>query len=429
MFWGKKFIIKRSIKVKESANSQGALGFISILLGLLSIFVTFFPKMDEKINDFFEDKVVFLLIFVMIIFIVILYRMNKKDDEIIKLEEDLKSETKNLWNKYGQLNQFYKEQNLLRLLKIYVISNPEVTSIQRYRYSISSNSKCLTIKIQGDYNYIEENTEINTISQGYYKFDLELLSKLKGAYASSKKSIKTENSYDDDYNDLISLYVELVTDLRKCKSIVTFDNENQSLNEATTTSEEEAVNETAATTTSEEEAVNETVATTTNEEEAVTDITSNNHPHKQQNVTYIKYYRNVYHMDDDVITKFYLLQIVIKELENGLNSEIPFPFDDEFLEQIKDKTKSGMDIAIFLLKNHLKIEHGQEIFEYKGYSDSKKNRYYSNVQVQNNVGENYAFVIAQHLNLSISKMSREKKVKMNTQEFIELLEDDFYFIN
>jgi len=385
----------KDIEIKNGFNSQSILSFISILLGILSVLFTFNQKINDWLNDTFEDRVMLLVIIFMVVIILILYKMSTKDDSILELKKDLKSETKELWKKYAQLHQFYMEQNLLNLLEIYVTSKTEVMSIQRYKYTLSTSAKGLIVKIQGDYNYIKEGTDINTVSQCYYTFNVNTLANLKRAYVSSKKSNLTENLNDDDYSDLIKFYFELSSNLTsKCNDEILMPGTGVQMKDA---------------------ADKEVAATSTTQ--------------LDNNLDKIILRGNDYKFTEEDVSNFQLLNIVIKEIKRGIKYDIPLPpLDEKQLLQLKEKRKTGMDIAIFLLKNHLGIKQEQEIIEYNGYSESKKNRCYSYVQVENNLGENYVFVIAQRKNTSLNKKSQQTKAIKNVQDFIKLIEKEFYFI-
>lgn len=396
-------------KLKYGNNSQNILNFLSIILAIISVFITIDPKFNNWLKETFQNYVVVLVVLFLSVIVLMLYKMNAKDDTIVSLQNDLKSETKELWKNYAQLHQFYKEQNLLALMNIFVTSKSEVISIQRYKYNIYSDSKGLSIRIQGDYSYIREGADLNTVSQGYYIFDLKDIGALRRAYAASKNSLHTENLHDDDYEGLIKLYgilgKELTTEQQRSEDVL--ESESADLEFETSGYVEP-------------EAAYTTVSPIGDYAEAKTEPKQKTE--KDVDIPKINF------TDKDVV-KYQLLKLINKELEDGLMMNIPMPpFTDKQLSLLNEKRKSGIEIALFLLKNYIGIKEERDIFEYQGNSDSKKNRCYSNVLVESALGEHYVFVISQHLNEEIDKRSQKTKAIENTKAFINLIEEEFYFI-
>lgn len=129
--------------------------------------------------------------------------------------------------------------------------------------------------------------------------------------------------------------------------------------------------------------------------------------------------------DDDAMK--YQLVLILKELlEKDFSSPISLPFFEEQLTQI-NRRKSGIEIATFLLRDYIKINSSKVHFEYKGFSDSKKNRLYSNVQVINPNGEKSVFVLAHHAHPNQDEQSNLKQVESDTKSFIQLVNNEINF--
>lgn len=343
----KEFWITSTFKMKKFVSDPSKVnGALSLILAVLSIFLAF--NKAEVIQKKIEEYVIPIIMCFLILIIWMLYRMIAKNEKILSLENDLRSETKAVWKEYGELNRFYKDINLLDLMKVYVEKHPHITSVQRYRYSIREKEKCTEIKLVGLNHFIDENVDLNTVSQAYFSYDKKEIKELLEAYSKSKISKKTKNEEDDDYSDLFSFFERYASRLYKTNSI---------------------------------------------------DIT-----------------------DEDAFT-YQLVKIAHQDIAQNLGLDFRMPFSKEQLEQL-EKRKSGIEISSFLLKANLEINQEYNPFYYKGNSDSKKQRAYSNIQVTNDVGEQFVYVITHNVEELWSEKSIINQCKDDADDFVYLVKDE-----
>lgn len=336
-------------KVKQMINSQYVINLLSIILAVVSLGFTLDDSLKVKITENSSEYIIIVIIGFLIILILLLNHLNTKNDTILSLKDDLKSETKNLWKKYSDLENFYKENNSKNFMGSFIKNNVNLISIQRYTYSIYINSNGIIIKILGKNSFIRENADLNTVAQGYYTFNPDDIRKLLKAYALCRQSVHTRNLSDDDYKYVEDLFFSWVEELNAKK------------------------------------------------------------PDE--------------YIDEDAM-KYQLILILKELLETGLLFSPPLPFTEEQLQQI-NRRKSGIEIAMFLLRDYLNIKSNKVHFEYKGFSDAKKNRLYSNVQVINLNGEKSVFVLAHHGDVNLDESSKYEKVKSDTDAFILLLKNEY----
>ncbi|MGE6414826.1 hypothetical protein ACQKDD_11715 [Planococcus kocurii] len=139
------------------------------------------------------------------------------------------------------------------------------------------------------------------------------------------------------------------------------------------------------------------------------------------------YFKKMDEYTDKDALKFQLIQILRELLETGISTRPDLPFDEFQFAQL-NRRKSGIEIATFLLRGYLNIQSNKVHFKYKGISDSKKHRLYSNVQVINDLGEKNVFVIAHYSNEKLDEKSKVKQVKTDTEEFISLIQKEYMYI-
>lgn len=355
-----KFILKDYIQSSNISfplfgiNSLSALNIISLILAILSVVLTISTEFNNFLaGNIIKYNIVYLVGFLIIV-VLLFHRMNIKNDKILALENRLNSDTKDLWKKYAELNQFYKDKTLLYGMQRFVDSTTHVLSVQRYKYKLYKTNGHLVIVINGDHSYIKEGEDLNTVFQGYFKFSLKDIKSLISAITKTQNSDKTGNIADNDYSDLIKLYTQWGKSIK---------------------------------------------------DKAMTDY------------------------EDSDSLKFHLLKIIQALLENVFGDEesLDLGFDPQQVNQL-DGRKSGIDIALFLLRKYIDVKSELEIFNYKGTSDSKKFRMYSNVEVLNEVGEQFVFVLAHYADLTWSDEMQKKRVQDDTNDFIKFIQSEMHFI-
>lgn len=210
-------------KVPSWISPNSLLNIVSVLLAIFSIAITMNESLVDSINTRFTSNGQTYLILFLIILVITFYAMNIKDDKIQYLEKQLDSETKNLWENYAELNEFYRQKSLFNSMEIFINSTPTVVSIQRYRYRILKNHKVLKIIINGDHTTVREGDDLNLVSQAYFEFNLDEINTIISAYLKAIVSFKTYNEKDDDFEALQDIYLRLLGELKNL-SIEQIDN-------------------------------------------------------------------------------------------------------------------------------------------------------------------------------------------------------------
>jgi len=334
--------------IKKVVNSQSMMNFISLVLAILSIGVTLDNDIRENLINFSEQYIIIIIIFSLIGFIILLNNISSKNDEIKSLQIDLRSETKELWKSYSDLDKFYKEKNLKNFIKVFLGNNPGMISIQQYYYTIYNHHDCLRITIWGENKVVREFADLNTISQGHFSFDHSDLKELLKAYSDSRKSLSSKDLSSDNYTPMGELFSTWANELSRKEP----DN----------------------------------------------------------------------YEDSDSI-RYQLLLILVDLLNTGLSINLTIPLKNEQLARLKGR-KSGIEIARFLLIYYIKIHSNPDSFSYQGLSDSKKNRIYSNIQVENPEGENVVFVLTHDGNAEYSDPITVERITQTNEKFIELLQEN-----
>lgn len=333
-------------------NSLSALNLISLLLAVLSLGFTIKSNLIDAVSKNIQQNGATYLVIFLIILIFAFYRMSVKDDKITFLEQQLDSDTKQLWKNYAELNEFYRQKTLDDSIKRFINTTPSVISVQRYHYRIMRSTNSLKIVINGDYTHIREGDDLNLVAQAYFKFNLDDVNTLMRAYAKTCISLNTRNENDDDYNELIDLFICLI--------------------------------------------------------KALKDISPSEY-------------------NDDHSFKFEMIKIIHPHLEDSLNMNIPLYLTEEQISSLNGR-KSGIDIAMFILKGYLDIKIKYNQFDYKGLSDTKKSRMYSNIQITNKIGINYVYVLAHHPDKSWTQKRKIEKVNEDTEKFIQIAQAEIHFI-
>lgn len=329
------------------------LNIISLVLAVISVALTISTEFNTFLTKNIKDNSTLYLMGFFIVVILLFHRINIKNDKILTLQSDLRSDTKELWKNYSELNEFYRQKTLISGLQRFVNSTPQVLSVQRYKYKLYKSNGHLIISINGDYSYIKEGEDLNTVSQGYFRFTLKDLKLLVSASIKTQHSEVTGNIVDNDYKDLIKLYTSWGGELQQ-KNCDTY-----------------------------------------------TDADS---------------------------LKYHLLKQMQYNIEKFMNESVDLGFNEQQIKQL-DGRKSGIDIAMFILKAWLNIKTDVEIFNYKGTSDTKKLRMYSNIEVANKVGEKYVFVLAHYADSTWSEEKQKDQVQIDTQSFIKFIESEHHFIS
>jgi len=200
-------------KIKKTINSQYIINLLSIILAVLSLALTLDDSLKTKITEASSDYIIIIIVGFLIILIMLLNHLNGKNDRIFALKEDLKSDTKELWKRYSDLDKFYKEQNSQKFMESFVKNNSNLISIQRYVYSTYINGNGIIINIQGKNSFIRESADLNTVAQGHYLFNTEDVQQLLKAYALSQQSVHTKNLKDDDYNYVENVFFQWTEEL------------------------------------------------------------------------------------------------------------------------------------------------------------------------------------------------------------------------
>lgn len=160
------------------------------------------------IASFFATKLTYaipvsigILIFVVVVS-VFLSMLDARDQQIKKLDDQLKSETKALWNHYGELSNFERDKLIRNFLEQFTLNQEYVCGVQIYKYSLKKTLKNKAeINIKYLDGYISTGEELNAIIQGHYSYN-------KFQLYSFKKVIES-NSHNKliDFLDKTSKYL------------------------------------------------------------------------------------------------------------------------------------------------------------------------------------------------------------------------------
>ncbi|MEG0266662.1 MAG: hypothetical protein RR659_03330 [Bacilli bacterium] len=127
-----------------------------------------------------------------------------------KLENEIKDESRVIWQKYHELNTYRIGELLKNNLELFVKKESSIFSAQVYEYNEIITADSVQIKVKFLMGYVEEQENLNSILQNYY-----LLPK--------KEYIEYKNLIEISDLDNIYMYLEkIVTKLKE----VTLENSN-----------------------------------------------------------------------------------------------------------------------------------------------------------------------------------------------------------
>jgi hypothetical protein len=182
-------VVKIRRKLKEYAPNSASriFNFIAATFTIIGVILYF---VSEETKRFITNLSPYFLLFTLILIIYLLIFQGKLEDIIDEKNKELKTETKGLWNYYGELSKFENEKIIYELLKTFVDSNEFVCGLQLYTYKIFSSKMVFpylaiqkegkqknvtTIKLNYKSGYVREGEDLNAIAQSYYQIEKEIL--------------------------------------------------------------------------------------------------------------------------------------------------------------------------------------------------------------------------------------------------------------
>ncbi|MEK5207440.1 hypothetical protein [Psychrobacillus sp. FSL H8-0510] len=133
-------------------------------------------------------------------------------------------------------------------------------------------------------------------------------------------------------------------------------------------------------------------------------------------------------IDNYYTYKFELVKLLHPLLEKSMNVNFNIELPSDKIKKLNGR-KSGIDIAMFLLKDYMSIKANLDLFNYKGTSDSKKARMYSNLQLTNKLGENFIYVIAHQTDENWTQEKVIQKIEEDTEKFLDIVDAEIHFIS
>lgn len=133
-------------------------------------------------------------------------------------------------------------------------------------------------------------------------------------------------------------------------------------------------------------------------------------------------------IDNSYTYKFELIKLLHYLLEKSMNVIFEIELSSDKIQKLNGR-KSGIDIAMFLLKDYMSIKSSLDLFNYKGTSDSKKARMYSNLQLTNKLGENFVYVIAHQTDDTWTQDKVIQKIEEDTKNFLKIIDAEIHFIS
>lgn len=181
-----KISINRKNKEYTSNSSSRIFNFIAATFTIIGVILYFVNDDTKQIVIKFSP---YFLLFTLIFIIYLLIFQGKLEDIIDEKNKELKTETKGLWNHYGELSQFENEKIEYELLKSFVDSNEFVCGMQLYSYKIFNNKvafpylktgekveeNTVTFKLNYKRGYVKEREDLNAIVQSYYQIEKGVL--------------------------------------------------------------------------------------------------------------------------------------------------------------------------------------------------------------------------------------------------------------
>lgn len=187
---------------------------ITLLIGLFLTLLATGSDLPWYIDIFVNNKTILLLIIIFWLIIAIMHTiyesdLNKKKEEIIKLEESIKEKRNQLnqssgiiLNKYGEFARFNKINRFDEILKSFVENNIGVDAAQLYKYSSKINDKTMKIRINYEQGFAYEDVDINGLLQAYYTIDVECFDKINNIVDLWNNLIKNDNISSFEYEAL-----------------------------------------------------------------------------------------------------------------------------------------------------------------------------------------------------------------------------------
>ncbi|MGR0331826.1 hypothetical protein ACUU9X_28195 [Bacillus cereus] len=166
-------------KSNDNFNANTTLTIVTAVAGIIASF--FANKLDYSIP-------ISIAILIFVVFVsIFLSMLDARQQKIKQLDDQLKKETKELWNHYGELSRFERDKSIRNFLKQFTLNQEYVCGVQIYKYSLKKTSKVKTeINIKYLDGYISQHEELNAIIQGNYSYD-------KSQLRSFKKVIESNN--------------------------------------------------------------------------------------------------------------------------------------------------------------------------------------------------------------------------------------------
>lgn len=149
---------------KFKFNPNNTLTIVTAVAGIIASFYA--TKLNYEI-----PASIAILIFIVVLSI-FLSMLDSKDQQIKQLDDQLKSETKALWNHYGELSSFERDKLMRNFLKQFTLNQEYVCGVQIYKYSLKKTLKQkANINIKYLDGYISSGEELNAIIQGHYSYN------------------------------------------------------------------------------------------------------------------------------------------------------------------------------------------------------------------------------------------------------------------
>lgn len=153
-----------------------------------NIFQDFYNKYVQSVLNYsFHVSIFMILIITFLLFLAFNFYDKNKENKITKLnskinvyQQDLRSDTKDMWRHYHDLNKFFQNEITQKLMNVFVNQN-NVVAIQIYKYNFRERNDKLTIKINHECGYVVEDEPLNGIVQDYFEIDGNIYKRFKNA--------------------------------------------------------------------------------------------------------------------------------------------------------------------------------------------------------------------------------------------------------
>lgn len=161
------------------------IGFVAyFLLTIVSqYYISNKNNLEDKLVKFLKYTLKFdiiTLIFLVLLAIAVIVECIKrfnvnKANEIAKLEKEINykdelllTETGKLVEKFSDLQKYYDNEVLHKILKVFVDNNQYVQSAQLYKYFVNINKDNIIVKVNYTNGYASDAIDINTMLQNHY---------------------------------------------------------------------------------------------------------------------------------------------------------------------------------------------------------------------------------------------------------------------